>query len=62
MTDKYLDLAKGLKNKLWNMKVMVISIVVGELGTVHKGLRKYRGIGNQRKNQDNLDHGTLKIS
>ena len=30
--DKYLDLARKMK-KLWNMKVTVISIVVGALGT-----------------------------
>ena len=34
---KYLDLARELK-KLWNMKVTVIPIVVGALGTVTKGL------------------------
>ena len=37
--DKYLDLARELK-KLWNMKVMIISIVVGILGIVTKGLVK----------------------
>ena len=36
-TDKYLDLARELK-KLWNMKVMVVSIVIGALGRVTKGL------------------------
>ena len=35
--DKYLDLACELK-KLWNMKVIVIPIVIGALGTVTKGL------------------------
>ena len=35
--DKYLDLAKELKN-LWNMKVKVIPIVIGALNTVTKGL------------------------
>ena len=35
--DKYLILARELK-KLWNMKVMIISIVIGALGTVTKGL------------------------
>ena len=35
--DKYLDLARELK-KLWNMKVTVIPIVIGVLGTVTKGL------------------------
>ena len=34
---KYLDLARELK-KLWNMKVMIIPIVIGALGTVTKGL------------------------
>ena len=34
---KYLDLARELK-KLWNMKVIVIPIVVGALGTVPKKL------------------------
>ena len=34
--DKYLDLAKELKKKLWNMKV----IVFGAFGTVIKGLSK----------------------
>ena len=33
--DKYIDLARELK-KLWNMKVTVIPIVTGELGTVTK--------------------------
>ena len=37
--DKYLDLARGLKN-LWNMKVMVIPIVIRALGTVIKNLVK----------------------
>ena len=35
--DRYLDLAGELK-KQWNMKVMVISIVIGVLSTVTKGL------------------------
>ena len=37
--DKYLDLARELE-KLWNMKVMVIEIVIGALATVTKGLIK----------------------
>ena len=35
--DKYLDLARELK-KIWNMKVTIIPIVIGALGTVTKGL------------------------
>ena len=34
--DKYIDLARELK-KLWNMKVTVIPIVIGALGTIPKG-------------------------
>ena len=37
--DKYLDSASKLE-KQWNMKVTVIPIVVGALGTVSKGLTK----------------------
>ena len=37
--DKYFDLARELK-KLWNMKVTIISIVIGAFGTVIKGLLK----------------------
>ena len=34
--DKELDLARELK-KLWNMKMTIIPIVIGTLGTVTKG-------------------------
>ena len=34
--DKYLDLARELK-KLWNMKVTIVPIVMGALGTITKG-------------------------
>ena len=37
--DKYFDLARELK-KLWNMKVTIVRIVIGALGTVTKGLLK----------------------
>ena len=40
--DKYLDLARELK-KLWNMKVTIVPIVIGVLGTMTKGLLK--GLG-----------------
>ena len=36
--DMYLDLARELK-KLWNKKVTIISIVIGVLGTITKGLK-----------------------
>ena len=35
--DKHLDLARELK-KLWNMKVTIVPIKIGALGTVTKGL------------------------
>ena len=37
--DKYLDLARELKN-LWNIKVTIVPIVIGALGTITKGLLK----------------------
>ena len=37
--DNYLDLARELK-KLWNMKVTIVPIVIGALGTITKGLLK----------------------
>ena len=37
--DKYLNLARELKN-LWKMKVTVIPIAIGALGTITKGLLK----------------------
>ena len=40
--DKYLDLARELK-KLWNMKVRIVPIVIGALGTITKGLLKSLG-------------------
>ena len=35
--DKYLALAKELKKKQWNMKVIIIPIVIGAFGTATKG-------------------------
>ena len=50
--DKYLDLARELK-KLWNMKVTIVSIVIGALGTITKGLlKKPRGLGSWRTGRD----------
>ena len=37
--DKYLDIARELK-KLRNMKVTIVPIVIGTLGTITKGLLK----------------------
>ena len=38
--DKYLDLTRELKKKMWNMLVTIILIVIGAFGTVTKGLLK----------------------
>ena len=35
--DKYISVARELK-KIWNMKVTIIPIVIGAIGTVTKGL------------------------
>ena len=37
--DKHHDLARKLKN-LWNMKVTIVPVVIGALGTITKGLLK----------------------
>ena len=59
---KHLDLARKLR-KLWNMRVAVILIVIGEFETAPKGLEKDTGgIGNQRKNRDHPDYNIVKIS
>ncbi len=36
--DKYLYLSREIKKKQWNMKVTIVPIVTGALGTVTKGL------------------------
>ena len=36
--DKYADLSRELKKKLWNIKVTVIPIINGALGKILKGL------------------------
>ena len=54
--DKYLGLAWEL-NKLRNMMVTMIIIIVGVFRTVPKGLKK-----NKRNNLGNSDYSTIKIS
>ena len=50
--DKYLDLARELK-KLGNMKVTIVPIVIGALGTITKGLLKKPGkLGIRRTGRD----------
>ena len=50
--DKYLDFARELK-KLWNMKVTIIPIVTGALGTVIKRIHtRTGGFGNNGTGED----------
>ena len=52
--DKYLDLARELE-KLWNIKVTVIPIIIGTLGAVTIGFIKGTGgLGNRRKSRCNI--------
>ena len=50
---KYLDLAREIK-KLWNMKVTIVPIVIGALGTVIKGPK---GLGSWRTGRDYPNNG-----
>ena len=40
--NKYLNFFQRTKNKLWNMRVTEIPIIIGALGMVSKGLKKDR--------------------
>ena len=57
--DKYLNLARELKN-LWNMKEIIIRIVIDSLGTVTKGLIK-GGFGNKRTSRDHPNYTIAEI-
>ena len=44
------------------MKVTVIPIVIGELGTTPRGLvKRFEGFGNKRTNTDHPDYSIIKI-
>ena len=59
--DRFLDLARELK-KVRNMKVTAISVVIGVLSTVTKGLIKGQGaLGNRRTSRDHLNDSIIKI-
>ena len=59
---KHLNLAWQIKKKLLNMRMMVIPILVGTLGTVPKWFRNTTGgTGDQRENRDHTDHSIVKI-
>ena len=38
--DTYLDFAREIKKKLWNMEMTIIPMVIGPFGTLTKGLLK----------------------
>ena len=60
--DKYRDLARELK-KLWNMKVTIIPIVIGDFGTVTKGIIKGPGrFGNWRPRGDHPNNSIIENS
>ena len=50
--DKYVDLARE-QEKLWNMKVTVIPVVIGALGIILKGLVNGLDINNDSDNSIN---------
>ena len=59
--DKYLDLAWEVK-KLWNMKMTVILIVIGALGTIPKGLvRGLEGLEIGGRTETIQDNSIVKI-
>ena len=54
---------KKTKKKIWNMKVTVMPIVSGALGTITKKIGKEtEGIGNKNRSGDNPNYGIMKIS
>ena len=55
--DMYLDLAKELK-KLWNMKMMLIPIIIGVLGTIPKGAAR---VGNRSTSRYHPEYSTVKV-
>ena len=59
--DKYIDFARELK-KLWNMKVTVIPIVIGALGTLTQRIGTgTRELGNKGKSGNHPNDSIIKI-
>ena len=59
--DKYLDLARE-QQKILNIRVTVILIVIGELGTTRKRIGKEIGrFGNKRTSGDHPDSNIFQI-
>ena len=58
----YVDLARD-QRKLWNMRMMVIIIIIGKLGLIAKDWESETGrFGNRRTNQYHQDYNKGKIS
>ena len=57
--DKYMHRAREMKKKQWNMKVTIIPIVIGVLGTIPK---RTGGLGNKRMSGDNPNYCIIEIS
>ena len=61
-SEKYLNLARELKKKLWNMKAALIPVVTGALGTIPKSLVKKAGkVGNRRTTRDRPNYSIVEI-
>ena len=58
--DKYLNFARELK-KLWNMKVMIIPIVIGALGSHQRIATRTGGLGNERTGGDCPNYSIIEI-
>ena len=59
--DRYILRPRQRTKKEWNMRTMMIAIVVGALGTIPKGLEKTVGTGNQSKNRDHPNYNICTI-
>ena len=60
--DKFLDLVRKLKKKVWNMKVTVISVVIGALGGHQRTGAGTGGLGNKSTNGDHPNHNIVELS
>ena len=57
-----LRVCQRIKKKLWNMKVMMIPILIGARRTISKGLmRSSARVGNRRTSWDHPNYGIVKI-
>ena len=40
---KYLDISKGLEQRLWNIKMAVMPVIIGALVTIEKNMENWQG-------------------